>query len=193
MARRKVIGYQSILDTAYQIVLDQGIHNLTARVVATELNCSTQPIYLEFKSMSDLKLAIYEKLRAHLIRYQRRTPDAHEDRVIALCLLYIDYAIKYPNHWRTLATNDMGAGTNIAAFVRDNFSKRMAYEPYCHYSDEQKEAMINIIWPTTVGLVSSIVTGVVEYDENNRTAVINALAAQLEWAKNQTEYPKLVK
>lgn len=55
MPRIKNIGKEKIVETALIIVQTEGMDSLNARKIAKMLNCSTQPIYSEFKSMDDLK------------------------------------------------------------------------------------------------------------------------------------------
>ena len=55
MARKKTITREQILVAAHQVISDKGFSHFTARNIATQMNCSTQPIYLEFKNMDDLK------------------------------------------------------------------------------------------------------------------------------------------
>ncbi|SJZ74422.1 TetR/AcrR family transcriptional regulator [Anaerorhabdus furcosa] len=58
MPRLKHVGKEKILETSLFIVQTEGIDSLNARKIANYLSCSTQPIYSEFKSMDDLKIAL---------------------------------------------------------------------------------------------------------------------------------------
>lgn len=53
---------EDIVLASLQIVEEKGIDGLNARDIAKRLNCSIQPIFYQFKSMEDLKIAIYEKI-----------------------------------------------------------------------------------------------------------------------------------
>lgn len=55
MPKVKRINREKILEGALSIIQTKGISGLNARSLACELNCSTQPIYSEYKSMDDLK------------------------------------------------------------------------------------------------------------------------------------------
>jgi len=50
-----------ILDAAFELVRTEGTDKLSARSVAQELGCSTQPIYRAFGSMSALHEAVFER------------------------------------------------------------------------------------------------------------------------------------
>ena len=66
MARKKTILKAHILDTAYDVVKTEGFEGFTARNIAKTMNCSTQPIYLEFKNMDDLKNELYFRIKEYL-------------------------------------------------------------------------------------------------------------------------------
>lgn len=61
MARKKTITKEQILAAAYEVAATEGFTRFTARNIANKMNCSTQPIYLEFKNMDDLRQALLNK------------------------------------------------------------------------------------------------------------------------------------
>ena len=61
MAPRIKITKQDIINTAVDIVREGGADTLNARVVAARLDCSTQPIFSNFSTMDELKLAVLER------------------------------------------------------------------------------------------------------------------------------------
>lgn len=61
MPAKKQITKEAIIKAAFELVRKNGIGEPNARNIAKALNCSTQPIYLSFKSMSDLKSELYQK------------------------------------------------------------------------------------------------------------------------------------
>ena len=54
----KKISRDRILDAAVQVLRDGGFSAINARSVARKLGCSTQPIYLSFRNMDELKAAL---------------------------------------------------------------------------------------------------------------------------------------
>ena len=61
MAPRVKVTKEDIVRAAVDLVRKSGAHNLNARTVALELNCSTQPIFSNFETMKGLQLAVVEK------------------------------------------------------------------------------------------------------------------------------------
>ena len=55
MAPKIKITKNDIISTAIAIVREKGSEALNARAVASSLECSTQPIFSNFKDMKELK------------------------------------------------------------------------------------------------------------------------------------------
>ena len=51
---------EEIISVATDVVRKHGVDTLNARIVATELGCSTQPVFSNFDSMDALRLAVVE-------------------------------------------------------------------------------------------------------------------------------------
>jgi AcrR family transcriptional regulator len=58
MPAKKRITRESIIAAAVEIVRVSGINSLNTYTLTEKLNCSTQPIYLSFKNMNELKKAV---------------------------------------------------------------------------------------------------------------------------------------
>lgn len=55
MAGVKKIQKNDITKCAFEILRDSGIEKVNARAIAKKLNCSVQPLFYQFKNMSELK------------------------------------------------------------------------------------------------------------------------------------------
>ncbi|MBR3779107.1 MAG: TetR/AcrR family transcriptional regulator [Clostridia bacterium] len=67
-----------IVKTALDIVRRQGTAALNARTVASALGCSTQPIFSNFTTMDELRLAVAQQADALYQEYVRRETDSGE-------------------------------------------------------------------------------------------------------------------
>ena len=68
----------AIVSTAVEIVRQQGAEALNARAIAAELGCSTQPIFSNFATMDELRLAVAQQADALYQEYVRRETDSGE-------------------------------------------------------------------------------------------------------------------
>lgn len=57
----KKVSRETIIDAAVEVLREGGAAAINARSVAKKLGCSTQPIYLSFQSMDELKAAMTER------------------------------------------------------------------------------------------------------------------------------------
>ena len=55
------ITKEMIIDAAFEIARSEGAENINARTVSKKLGCSTQPVMYHFKTIEELKRAVYEK------------------------------------------------------------------------------------------------------------------------------------
>ena len=62
MPPRVKVTKEDIVNAAVQIVRQQGDQAINARALADALNCSTQPIFSNFSTMEELRLAVVAKI-----------------------------------------------------------------------------------------------------------------------------------
>ena len=60
------IPREAIIDKAFELTKVYGFENVTARLLASELKCSTQPVFHAFRNMEELKEEVYKKRRNSL-------------------------------------------------------------------------------------------------------------------------------
>ena len=66
MARKKEISKEKILDIAYKMAVTNGLDCLTARNIAKTGHFSTQPLYLEFSNMDEIRSLVLERISDNL-------------------------------------------------------------------------------------------------------------------------------
>ena len=92
MPPKKQISKQQIIEKAFTMVQEEGYELLTARRLASKLNCSTQPIYQAFSDMKELKVELIKKAQELMIGYIMKTSDPTLPLRLAYCLSYIQFA-----------------------------------------------------------------------------------------------------
>ena len=107
MARKKTITKEQILSAAYEVATTEGFSRFTARNIANKMNCSTQPIYLEFKNMDDLKRALFVQIYDYL-KYEV-FPVVHTgNTIIDLAYNYIHFANREKKLYSSLYLEEYG-------------------------------------------------------------------------------------
>ncbi len=69
---------EEIVSAAVDVVREHGAQALNARIVAATLECSTQPVFSNFQTMDELRLAVVEKADALCQKYMQREEESGE-------------------------------------------------------------------------------------------------------------------
>lgn len=166
MARKKVILREQILDAAYHIVKTSGFHRLTARHIANDMHCSTQPIYLEFANMVDLKQQVYYRIEKEMMGWMIRKEPYDSDPLISLCFGYIEFANVETGLYKTISVDQCEIKPLFQDFIRTTFLSAMTEdEKYANLPREKKEAMLSQLWLLTTGIASATASHLVDLNK----------------------------
>ena len=176
MARKKEIGRNKILSIAYKMVVKDGIESLTARNIAKAGHFSTQPLYLEFNSMEDLRKEVLRKIADNLKNNILQKSYTGKP-LIDMDLSYIDFAKEQENLFRAMFV-DGKFGSKIIADTLINFGIEKFKEQYpdSNYSEDRIRSVVIANWITTSGIASLIVNKIATFSQ---TQIINVLTAQI--------------
>ncbi|MBL1230772.1 TetR/AcrR family transcriptional regulator [Enterococcus sp. BWB1-3] len=161
MARKKTITKDQILNAAYDVVATEGFSKLTARNIAAKMKCSTQPIYLEFENMDDLKEALFDKIHSYLST--EVFPEKHTgNTIIDLALNYIHFAKKESKLYRALYLEEYGGGQRMQEFSYNYFSSAVKKDPkYAELTDKQINSLHMGTWIVATGVASLMTSGII--------------------------------
>ena len=79
MPASKKISKEAIIEAAVDVLRENGYASVNARSVAKKLGCSTQPIYLSFQNMEELKNALTERAIDLHTKHVRDSLQMHDD------------------------------------------------------------------------------------------------------------------
>ena len=102
MARKITITKDYIVNTAFQMVKQEGIENVTARKLAARANCSTQPIFRSYENMEDLYQELFRMANSFFAFYYERFPKEQNEPFVNLGYAYIQFAKEERNLFRFL-------------------------------------------------------------------------------------------
>ena len=176
MARKKEIGRNKILSIAYKMVVKDGIESLTARNIAKAGHFSTQPLYLEFNSMEDLRKEVLRKIADNLKNNILQKSYTGKP-LIDMDLSYIDFAKEEENLFRAMFV-DGKFGSKIIADTLIDFGIEKFREQYpdSNYSEDKIRSVVIANWITTSGIASLLVNKIATFSQ---TQIINVLTAQI--------------
>lgn len=152
MARKKTITRDQILNATYEIIRTEGFSGFTARNIASKMKCSTQPIYLEFRNMTDLKGVILKKvqlnLKERLFSYQTTS-----ESLVDANLNYIHLASEEPILFRTLFLEGHQGCEVIEAFIRQSLLEIINMdESFENLTELKKNTICTELWVISTGI-----------------------------------------
>lgn len=137
MPATKKITKEAIIDAAVDVLRDGGFSAINARSVAKKLGCSTQPIYLSFRSMDELKAALTQ--RAIAMHTQRvhavlRAHEGSDNRYSSYGMGFVQFAAQEKQLFRWLYLEDNQFGQYQADVLQQEIIQTIVDE--LGYSEE---------------------------------------------------------
>jgi AcrR family transcriptional regulator len=118
MPPKTKVTKEMILDASFAIIRKQGHENLNARSIAKYLNCSTQPILYNFKTIDEIREAVYVIADEYHTEYIM-PKENDRDPFLTLGLNYIRFAYEERNLFRFLFQSDKFSGKDMNSLLND--------------------------------------------------------------------------
>lgn len=166
MPATKKITKAMIIDAGFEIFRKEGFDAVTARAIAKKINCSTQPIYFEYKSMVDLKNELIERVVELQVRLFEKLMEENSGdmtfRVYGTALL--KFAQEEPFLYRQIYLEDGSFGKKVDILREEILLKIIDSE--CGYSKETAVDFKNFMQVYLHGLACQICSGYSEYTDS---------------------------
>lgn len=174
MARKKEIDKQRILDAAYKLAVRGGIESLTARNIAKAVNCSTQPIYLEFENMQDLRNQVLAKISDEL-KSNTLQQNFTGEPLIDLDLSYLYFAKEHVDLFRAMFLdgkfgNQMIVDT-LMGLGLEKFKRQFDAE---QFSEERLNHIVISNWIAATGLATLLINKMANFTQAQMISVLKA-------------------
>lgn len=112
MPPRAKITRDMIIDAAFEIARNDGAETINARTVSKKLNCSTQPVMYHFKTIEELKKAVYARTdefhSAYISDIQGQSP------MKSIGLQYIRFGAEEKHLFRFLFQTNEFSGKSVS-------------------------------------------------------------------------------
>lgn len=174
MARKKEIEKQRILDAAYKLAVRGGIESLTARNIAKAVKCSTQPIYLEFENMQDLRNQVLAKISDEL-KSNTLQQNFTGEPLIDLDLSYLYFAKEHVDLFRAMFVdgkfgNQMIVDT-LMGLGLEKFKQQFDAE---QFSEERLNHIVISNWIAATGLATLLINKMANFSQAQMISVLKA-------------------
>lgn len=160
------ITKEMVTEASVEIIRRNGHESLNARTIAEHLNCSTQPVMYNYKTVDEIREAAYAVADAyHTAFIMPKETDSNP--MLALGLNYVRFGYEEKNLFRFLFQTNQFGGMDIAALMNDpalsGIMDVMAAGLKCS-PDEAREVFLTFFC-VAHGLASLLANNSMEYDE----------------------------
>lgn len=163
LSAKKQIARDKILNTAVEIVRQRGIAALNIRTLAKACGCSTQPIYLSFSGMEEIKTEVARevlKIFNGFIESEIKTGSYPEYKAVGMG--YIRFAKEEKHLFKYLLMNDGMSQTGLGEQSFDH-SVFIIMKNYGLYRDEAAKLHLQM-WVFVHGIASMFATDYIDWD-----------------------------
>jgi AcrR family transcriptional regulator len=175
MVRKKVYKKEHILQAAIEIVEKDGFNKFTARNIAKHMNISTQPIYLEFKNMDDLKETVLVHIFNHLFK-DVFPNEITGDPLVDIALNFVNYSNENPRIFRALYVEESGLGYKIYDRSFTEFRELVKRSPKYQEVDEVHIEALHIrTWIVATGLAVLTSSGIFKPTQEQMSQMLSDL------------------
>lgn len=171
MPAKKIVTKEDILNAAFQIVRESGINALNARTIAKRCNCSTQPVYLSFSGMDELKKEVAQMAMKAFDKFiEEEISSGKYPEYKAVGMGYIRFAKEERNLFRFILMND---GKTKSGIEDESFDKSvfMIVKNYGLYEDEARKLHAEM-WIFVHGIATMYATDYLDWDWDTVSAFV---------------------
>ena len=181
MPRRPSTTKEAMIAAAFELVRRDGFGALTARSLAAELGCSTQPIMYRFPDLAELKALVYQKADEYHTAFLFEAED-----LLGIGLRYVQFAAEETNLFRLLfqsghfdgaSLGEMLAAPEVAGFIGATAAE-------LGLSHEDALAAFEALYVAVHGYASLIANNSMTYDPGTVQKTLTAIAEGLLKEKN---------
>ena len=170
MPAKKQITREMILSAALKLLREGGIEAVNVKMLARELNCSTQPIYLSFSGMNELRTELTAKA-VELFTQKMKCAGTSSPDLFGMS--YIHFAMTEKELFRYLFMRSNALSEIKEALVP--MMERSISELMEKYNINHAEAdyLHDQLWMHTHGIAAMIATDYCDWDMSKAQRMLN--------------------
>lgn len=176
MPKRPTTTREEMIEGAFRLIRREGFPAFTARKLADELGCSTQPIMYQFPNLKELRDLVYE--RADRFHTEYLTAD---DDFLEIGLRYIRFASEESNLFRFLFQSGRFDGANIRQLTHEAVADSIVHVAAKDLEMTRERALdcFEVLFAMVHGYASLIANNAMEYDEEQLRKALDMTAEGL--------------
>lgn len=174
MPAKKQVTKNIILQAALDIVQNNGIEAVNARSIAQKLKCSTQPIYLSFTGMDEVKVAISQMIDAEYNSFLSKHIDT-ENYLVSVAKSHILFALEKRNFYKAMFLSNVMNGVSLEDVANAIWNKDtvLSVMKDFHIDKLSAQKVFLNMWLLSSGLAVQLVTNNMNVSENDIDLLLN--------------------
>lgn len=156
LAIRKIHEKDKFIEAAYRIVSRYGFEELTVKRLSTYLQISTQPIYLNFKGIQEVKDEVIKRMFKEAI-FSLRTNINKEDLLHSAVVQLVEYYLAKPKIYQASWLDVNGNPTLTYQLFENIFLFRLlTNEGFSELTEEEKKQLFRRIIFVLLGMMQYV-------------------------------------
>lgn len=187
MPPKPIIDKETMIQSAVNLIREQGIYALNARSLANVLGCSTKPIFRLYENMDELKKSVYERVEN---LYNKHMEEGLKNGFEGLGMAYISFAKQEKNLFKLIFMSEQFKIENMREMLEGNENEQiinLISETSGLGSASARELYMSM-WLISHGIASMIATNSCRLQQEEIKKILNntysALITQLKLKKN---------
>ena len=167
MPPKAKISKKMVVDAGLKIVRTEGAGNLNVRRIASELNCSTQPVVYHYDTVNDLKSDVYDAADKFHEKFIMTPDENSHDPLLSIGLRYIRFAEEEKYLFRFLFQSDKFCNISFHDLL-DVEGVNPVIQPLCEVAkltESQAKEVFETLFVCVHGIASLIANNSLTYNE----------------------------
>lgn len=183
MTRKPSTTKEEMIEAAFRLARRDGFDTLTARSLAAELGCSTQPIMYRFPDLAELRKLVYRKADEYHTAYLLLAKD-----LLDIGLRYVRFAAEEPNLFRLLFQSGHFDGASLTDMLAAPEVGEIVHAASLELGLTAEDALptFEALYVAVHGYASLIANNAMEYDPAAIEATLTAIAGGLLREKSES-------
>lgn len=153
------------MQAATELAAERGMEALNARNLAARCGCSTQPIYLRFDNLQQIKKRVAANMQACYDRYMaEEIASGKYPEYKASGMAYIRFAKEQPNFFKYLFMRDRREEKDLSEMQAYQFEREATRVVKYGFDRDQAERIHTHMWVYVHGIATMYATGYLDWD-----------------------------
>ena len=169
------VSKEMILNASFEIIQKEGHENLNARRIAEHLECSTQPVLYNFKTVDEIREEVYKIADEYHTGYIMPKGKTGKDPMLELGVNYVRFGHDESNLFRFLFQTNKFGGMGVNVLMNDPELSAIigivAGSVQC--SEEEAREIFLTFFVVAHGYASLMANNAMEYNEEQTEKVLS--------------------